>query len=1087
MFVLLKIFTLSLLSINAIAASVSVPLGTNDLTKKPAQDLVYDGTRIDAYQAFELKKAGTDLSELNPYESHLWQNTKHKLEVLKIPKQTFRFNAQKASPTEFYKAVLTGEDQQRYVLTASLKNHMNVIRAGLLRLLGYDIDIPRYYEKLPIQFATKEARDNFIAKVGEKTLTARNKWVSEESTDTLLVLKDVTLESAKLRNANIYMPVMLRARQQKRRVFRALLSVYAATNFRQSLTSTGWKVGRVFNENLMINIPYANQFRDVSKDDLLWIQNRFNKLQKSDLTKVVSLAKFPKQAEGLVLELLISRINAINEHLKISSSLSFNRYINSPDGETVLNGKLTRPIEGRVVGYFNENAESPYQFKDLFRLYRSQGVYNLLSKALDEAVNKFVPGLRLGDASAKIQQQISDFRLKNQLAGDAVLPLKAFAYPTAYAGASANRNIVFGQQFGRSAPIQLVDTVSANANLGVFSMLTGLSNNVLPSISAQVGLSRSYTHVRPMPDLPTATSQSLKKVLVPRLMKTLGNIIQLDIVCTLDQDVNVVEDTLRGEKIIYIKYDRSVRGARQAAIDKRAELIESGISEDIILLVPIDKEKECVKEIDKKKADNFNKFLKEFALNETFIIADSINLTKTANANIPLTNLSGIPLNLSANGDSAKGMLRNITLRKAEKNLEVTIQKQKNSSKSLGLNLNFFIDILAGTRRWLEGDQETLLYKIPIEDIATEKKEIVYKILYELFTSNSLYTLKQHFSPITLFHDVAGTQSTIQLLWYQFENIRLNNYVEIILPERNYPNLTEEQRTKKLFSTGSYRRNGRDIFGFFNNLINRFSSFIRLGQNTQDPGQAIMGSSRSRFYTTEGDISEGVDTIATTKIEYVWRGWKAKYKKLNKMFNFIEGLFDETEMNYTIDRSRFQGKGALRGYEVRMTIIVYPEFYDTFKHQILKAPFHQAARGLRYLYGARKWDWYCEGEERTIHNTRDESMCMPASVRRLLHYRKTGLPEVKEQKVKAYNHILLSLMEGYNRKRVLQWISKRNMFSSTRVTGFKENTEKGYVDYISNTYGQYNREYGSGIFDHIGSLLGIAPFELRALNYTPGI
>lgn len=1084
MLTILRTLFIFIVCSSAYASSVSVPLRVNNLSKKPAQDLIHQGKRIDAYEAFDLKKTGIDLSNLNPYESHLWQNKKHLLNVIKIPPQSYRFSAYKTSPTEFFKAVVIGENNQRYVITASLKNHMNVVRASLLRLLGYDIDIPRYYKKLSINFDTKKEKDLFIATVGEKTLTKRSKWVDESSNDTTLILKDVTLENAKLRNVNIYMPVMLRARQQDRRVFRSLLSVYAITEFKQSINATTWKVGRVFDENLMITIPYANQFRDVSKEDLLWIQKRLNNLSLTELKKAVSLAMLPKEIESLVLNKLISRINSLNDHLGLTSTLSFDRYINSSDLKTVQDGKLTREIKGRVVDYYNEDAESPYKFKDLFRLYRSQAVYNLLSRTLDEAINKFVPGLRIGDAANEIQEQIADFRANNTTG---ILPIKAFAYPTAYAGAAANRNIVFGQQFGRSAPIQLVDTVSANANLGVFSMLTGISDKVMPSLSAQVGLARTYTHVRPMPDLQTATSQTLKKILVPKLMKNLGQIIELDIVCSLDQDVNIVEETLRGERIIYIKYDKAVDSAKELAIKKRSELIADGIPENIILLVGINKEEECIKEIDEKKSKNLDTFLKEFALNETFIITDSVNLTKSASANIPLETISGIPLNLSASGDMARGMLRNITLRKAENNLEVTIQMQNNTNKSLGLNLNFFIDILAGTKKWLKGKQKTLLYKIPIENLTKEKRNIVSKILHDLFTSNSLFTLKEHYAPLTLLHDVSGNINTIQYLWFKSENMRLNNFVEIVLPEENYPGLTKSQRSKKLYSTSSYRRNGRDIFGFFNNLVNRFSSLIRLGQNPADAGQAIKGSSRSRYYTTEGDISENVSTVATTKIEYLWKGWKAKNKKLNHMFNFIESLFDKTQLDYTIDRSDFQDKGVLRGYEVRMTIIVYPEFYETFKQQIIKAPFKQAARGLRYLYGPRKWDWYCEDSERTIHNTDDESMCMPHSVRKLLKFRKTGLPNDKVKLVKAYNSILLNLMEGYDRKKVLKWISKRNMFSSTRVTGFKEGTEKGYVDYISNTYGQYNREYGTGIFDQIGALLGIAPFELRALNYTPGL
>lgn len=1077
-------FVLSvLIQTTAFAGSVSIPLAEDVISKKPPADLVYQNQRVDSYEAFELQKSGVDLSKLNPYESNLWQNKKHNLIDQPIPDQSYSFDAYKTSPTEFFKAAIVGEDQARYIVTASVKNHGNILRAALLRLLGYDIVIPRYFKKLKINFTSEKDKLEFLEKVGEKTLTNRNKWISEETTETILVIKDVILEPAELNNVNIYMPIMSRSRQLDRRTFRALLAVYAITSFKQSINGNEWKIGRVFNQHLMINFPYANQFRDVTKEDLKWINQRFNQLSTKEIQKAVAMAQFPAPLNQLVSQLLISRINSLNEHLGLDSTLNFDRNINN---DFLKRGKLISDLAPeRVVSYFQEDADSPFDFQDLFRLYRSQAVYNILSQTLDSAINKFVPGIRIEDAAGEIQQQISDYRAEHPIQNGETLPLKLFTYPTAYAGASANRNVVFGQQFGRSAPIQLVDTVAASANLGFFSMLTGVSNKVLPGVSAQVSLTRSYTHVRPMPDLKTATSEKLKKVLVPRLMKSLGRMIDLDIACSLDNTVNVVEETLQGKKIVYIKYDKSIPDAKDQAILKRAELISQGVPEEIILLVPIDRDKECVDEIERKKSENLDKFIKEFALNETFIISDTLNMINSASATIPLEALGGIPLNLTASGDLAKGLLRNITLRKSENELEVTIQKQNNFNKSIGLSLSYFVDIIAGTRKWLEGKQKTLLYKIPLENLTAEKKTLVSHILYDLFTSNSLAKLQENFSPVTLYHDIGGRLNTLKFLWFKTEGMRLNNHVEVILPADTHPELSEQERTKKLYSTSSYRRNGRDIFGFFNNMLTRISSFIRIGQNPPDAGQAIKGSSKSRYYTTEADISDGYDPIVTSKVDYIWKGWKAKNKKLNSIFSFIEGLFGETQMNYTIDRSKFQQGGALKGYEVKMTLIVYPEFYQDFKAKILDSSYIYAARVLRYIYGEEDWDWYCEDAYATIHNTQDESMCMPGAARRLLKLRKNGFPSDKVALVNSYNSILVRLLEAFNRQRVLKWISPENMFSSTRVTGFKENTEKGYVDYISNTYGQYNREYGSGIFDQIGSVLGIAPYELRALNYTP--
>ena len=60
------------------------------------------------------------------------------------------------------------------------------------------------------------------------------------------------------------------------------------------------------------------------------------------------------------------------------------------------------------------------------------------------------------------------------------------------------------------------------------------------------------------------------------------------------------------------------------------------------------------------------------------------------------------------------------------------------------------------------------------------------------------------------------------------------NHIDIVLPQEEHPNLTLQERTKNLFSTSSIRRNGKDVFGFFNTVLNRFSRFLSIGQNSQE-------------------------------------------------------------------------------------------------------------------------------------------------------------------------------------------------------------------------------------------------------------
>jgi hypothetical protein len=168
---------------------------------------------------------------------------------------------------------------------------------------------------------------------------------------------------------------------------------------------------------------------------------------------------------------------------------------------------------------------------------------------------------------------------------------------------------------------------------------------------------------------------------------------------------------------------------------------------------------------------------------------------------------------------------------------------------------------------------------------------------------------------------------------------------------------------------------------------------------------------------------------------------------------------------------------------------------EKIKHVLFKQKELSAINYLRYLYNAQKWDNFCHraidffgeqgpqyyyGEERSYN-------CAPPAVQELMNLRKARLPTDRTTLTKLYNKLAQRLFKDFDPSKVLELIGKENFFATTRVTGFREHSPEGFLEYMSNSIGHYNSEYGTGTFDMIAAQLGVSAFELRAMMYTPSM
>lgn len=1081
------------------ASRVSILINDNENAETPAKDLMYQGENIDAIRAFELKNAGLDLSTLNPRQSNLWNDENlaaHNYDEINYPQvsETFKFVKYKASPTEFFRAQIKDSTNKDWTLMGSLDNHTNIIRAALLRQIGFQLDTPKIYKELKIQFESNEQRDEFLASLGEGTLTSRDRWVKEKN-EKELILKDLIIEPAELRNVNIHLPLMTRERQRERRIFRSLLAIYIITDFPQSVNSIEWSKGRIFNDSLLFNHPYASQFANTTIDDLRWIMQRLNDLTPEEISKSTSLAGYPFDIEKLVNEKLLARINSINKLLSLENEYAVDKKISVGN---VIDGELKNDAYSNeyVVDFYQEDEESPYSFKQLFKLFRTQAVYSSISGLMDLAIEKFTPGLRVNDAIENIQEEIQAYNEANTVDGVAPsrLPLKTYTEPILNGRVFATRNVIFGQYLGSNAPIQLVDTVGGEVNLGVFGNITGIAQAMIPSFGANAILSRTYTHVRAMPDLATATTQKIKKILVPMHLKKLGRVINDEFNCSIPSDVFVEEETIDDRTVKIIKYDKNLENGFQKALAKRRELEEAG-DQGPFLLRQIDREQLCVSEVVDARKKNLKEFVDQFALNETFIINDSVRLATSQNIPIPLQSVSP-NLSVSIGSDQSVSLLRSIVIRKVADGIEITFQSQRDISAMISERLSYFLEIMSNSTSWTKGKLFSKVYKIKLEGIDSEEQEKALLTLRHSIVNNNHERLRNDYRATELDHDIKSRLNTFRFLFFKSERLKMDHEVRITIPNKPGENYSEEIRTRSLYGVSDYKRSGNDFYSFFDRIISSFTNFFGLGQSNQDPGRSFFGTSKKLYVTTEGELTERYDLNPITRVEYKWTGWNKKVRKMNRIFDDVEEFFEGITNTDIIDRSILDGTNKVRSYDVSTTFIIYPSAFDNLQDQLFSKNEIETINYLYYAYGESEWQRYCRRVNDFFgtngpQNYRGENgkyyQCVPPDVKKLLRLRKVGLPSERKARLKEMKNTIKTLFTEFKVSNVLRLLGIKNFFATTRVSGFRENHHEGFLDYISNSVGTYQPKYGTGTFDMLSQQLGLSVYELRALMYTPGM
>ncbi|WII73782.1 hypothetical protein QJS83_07820 [Bdellovibrio sp. 22V] len=1113
---------LMMLSI-ASAESVSLPLKS---VKKPSADLVSSsGVALDVGQAAALAAQGTDLSKLNPLENKMWQDRIYPA-VEEAPgsyprAQTgVKFLSEEAAPYFTYMSRVQSLENPNlfYRLSLSRYTHTTLMRAALLRKLGYYIPSPKYYRNLRLFFNSEDEKKEFLSKAQEAMTSdfESRGWVIEDNKQNhSIVFSDAVLEPAVNEYFDIhwgYAPdpnnpdhLPMVQRFSRYRAYRALIMPFALVDVPESINRYSAKLGSVLSGHVVITHPSAESFSACTYEDARWLTRRLAQLRYSDFQEIVKAGAFPPELESLVLAKLMHRANNALELFNLKGAASWplpSLDITTSSG-LVKNGKVTKEfVPGYPQRFSHGDRQSPFQDGDLGRYLGIRSKSAVIGTVLNH-INEKLDLLKVSDLYANRREEITD-RIYQHIKEKPFEPLyqkvEAWGGPVGGLNLAATRHVTTGTYFGSSAAIQLVDNMSVGGRLGYFMALDGVPD-VIPVGGANIQVMRDYTHVRPLLSIQEGTKVPWQNLLVPRFMSNLSKVLS------------------------------------------KKELVTS--------------------EDGKTQRQPLDAFLSELREGEVFTITDSVALSVYGQLSSSLDVLMGIsPLNyvnsVTVGGDASRVILRQTSFMRTRDGIQVYVRSQGAKALGLSLDVNFFINVVRAraSTTWTELNTDAFVISYNPElaeyidtDRANEKvvqdfiktRDNLKPALRALFKENDPELLYTHFShkKFEIDHDLKTKELRSKFLAMRVSSFNEDHLLKIRYPRSlEAPDLNPKDEEVTLFSNKRGELKGRDLLGFamdwIEGILNRWWPKGRadLARNDDpNPANTPYGKAYWRMITTEADLTtNGKQYPSISMIQHVWGGWHLNRKKFLKLIDEVQGELKGSPVSSyrLIEPEAFANVTAVDFYRISANLSILPGGLDKIRDLILQpdadgkpvkrarfigAIFQKLSQKMgrkarandqemfddmmrvmgngNFERGKSRYKQICEEyhedrqKERTMQNNGGAWVngtyfdCMIPWMSKLLGY-SANYPKDKKSQTQWMTNVLYVLEAEIPLPQLLKFLGEENYVFFVRINGFRTGDEDGDLEYFSNTLGdpKKNVEYANGLINMFATKTGISPIEL---------
>lgn len=1099
------------------AQSVSIPL---NVLKKPAADLLSpQGRPLDVGQAASLAQQGHDLSILNPADNRLWQNKKYPAQESAsgfpdgaVGVRWMSFEAQ--LPFTSMSRVRSMSDGKFYRFSLSRWTHTTLMRAALLRKLGYFVPSPKYYRTLRVFFANAAEKQEFLRASQEAMISdfESRGWVAEDDTkNNSLLLRDAVLEVQTADYFDVhwgFAPDPNHPAQRpvvelfsRNRAFRALILPYALVDVPESVNRYSPKFGSVLSGHVVVAHPSADAFQAVAIEDVRWLARRLAQLQETEFMDIVKAGAFPQELEGLIYAKLLHRVRNALELFGVSRARSLK--IPSLDittaGGLVKNGKVTREfVPGYPQRFAHGDREEPFREGDFERYLGTRVKSSVIGTALAQ-LNQRLQLLSIGDLAQKRQGEIRD-RVLNHIKTKPWEPLyqkvEAWGGPVGGLNLNAARHLTTGTYYGSNAAIQMVDNLSVQAALGWFVALDGIPR-ITPTGMANVSIVRDYTHVRPLLSLEEGSRSSWNSLVVPHFMRNLAAI--------LDSDKLIEKD-----------------GAKKHPLDS---------------------------------------FLSELRENEVFTVTDSVATAASLGVSTSFDILLGLtPLSflnsVSLSGDSSRIILRQVSIMRTRDGVQIFVRNQKTQALGMNMDVDYFVNLVKVRAQTAKTDLKTDAFVIdynpeyaelvdqgsdkPFVKEFIETRKNLQPALSALFKNNAVELLYSRFpyKKFEIDHQLKTKELRAKVLIWKSSAYDEDHLLKIRYPRSaDFPELDPKDEEIVLFANKRGEMKGRDWLGFITSaisaLLGRATKVPVSLSDLDDPNPANVpyGSAQWRIVGTERDLSPnpagGKRYPDVAVLQHVWGGWKLKRNDFMKLIDDIQAQFAGTKLaSYRlIEKEAFSTVKSVDFYRITANLSVLPSGLARIRDLILqpdaagkpapkaavllrmaqklseKLSGHRASAVDKELYldlmtilgngnterGMGYFTEMCEAMHGGSSSGRNTGGfingtwfdCMTPWLEKLLNLARS-FPSDKQEQVRWMTRVLWVLDEHIPMPQLLRYIGEKNFIFLVRINGFRTGDEDGDLEFFSNTIGdpEQNLEYANGLIGMFATKTRLSPIEL---------